>query len=801
MFCSNCGTKLNDDVKFCFNCGTQVSGGILRETVNIKVSQYNQDSPYVEYLFNTLISNYTKGIVVEQNDFYTKAGLYGLSIEDVNVIYNDALSKIEKLKQYIFELIKESEKIELECQQVDELILYGKSYKLTEDNTRAFLRYIIESEHVAKKRSIMVRLLNWYSKNGETNVRLSEGVDENAGETYGIDYPQILELYRKEIEKFSDVIATVYPSNQLNIDEQAYVKLEKEIKHTLFFKRDIEKLVQGYERKVGIYEKKRDKWKISVKKQLESRLTKRIAIFDKECVFTAKYFLLEEALRLSYSLLYDYEENTSEKMLTADKGMKVIETNVNQYFIDLKKSSDKLEMYLQCEIYDADYISAKIDEIIDEYENTEQFIENLLGNKQEAKERRQKRKENRGRWEGGGFGLGGALKGAATAGALNVTSGFLHSSFNFVENMITSVVIEEKIIKRIKTLNFAVTKILESVSDYIYGNFEKLLERDFKELVFYPYTCDTEDDKFLREQLWNAETPTTDMVIELMLSSPYNPRNLACVCTKFQALSKNSDFSVIEFAMQIEELFGTDDNGHDVLGEMYESIREIRDNRKEDVTDEDIALEQDIKEMLKYFQHWPGAFDPAEPEAQDKIEDYFKEAYSFLKCRRILNECLEETNITNYQKVIEALHIFYENNAYDIAEDVVKIAVRDNVKVEKIVREFYSNQYNHEIVNSVIHYVIEEHTKKDFVHMFSILAKLQREQGETLLLYAAQCKHKALMDELIKYGADTSVLSNQMMSSFENQNYNNATGGTKCLHCGKTIKEDAKFCNFCGARL
>ena len=99
MFCCNCGTKLNDDAKFCFNCGTQVSGVILRETVKTNVPQYNQESPYVEYLFNTLISNYAKGIVVEKNDFYTKAELYGLCIEDVDAIYSDALSKIEKLKK------------------------------------------------------------------------------------------------------------------------------------------------------------------------------------------------------------------------------------------------------------------------------------------------------------------------------------------------------------------------------------------------------------------------------------------------------------------------------------------------------------------------------------------------------------------------------------------------------------------------------------------------------------------------------------------------------------------------------
>ncbi len=71
-----------------------------------------------------------------------------------------------------------------------------------------------------------------------------------------------------------------------------------------------------------------------------------------------------------------------------------------------------------------DFIMGKLEEI-DSHENSE-------------KARRQYRKETRSRIVGGGFGLGGAAKGIATAGAINIGTGILHSSFNMIGNAVTS---------------------------------------------------------------------------------------------------------------------------------------------------------------------------------------------------------------------------------------------------------------------------------------------------------------------------------------------------------------------------
>ncbi len=66
-------------------------------------------------------------------------------------------------------------------------------------------------------------------------------------------------------------------------------------------------------------------------------------------------------------------------------------------------------------------------------------VREVENQKQEEYLYRQQRKDSRGRMVGGGFGLGGALKGMATAGALNATTGMVHSIGNAVGNMGSSI--------------------------------------------------------------------------------------------------------------------------------------------------------------------------------------------------------------------------------------------------------------------------------------------------------------------------------------------------------------------------
>lgn len=59
----------------------------------------------------------------------------------------------------------------------------------------------------------------------------------------------------------------------------------------------------------------------------------------------------------------------------------------------------------------------------------------ILGRQEGMRQYRQVRKDSRGRVIGGGFGVSGAVKGMATAGAINMTTGALHSIGNAIGNM------------------------------------------------------------------------------------------------------------------------------------------------------------------------------------------------------------------------------------------------------------------------------------------------------------------------------------------------------------------------------
>lgn len=69
------------------------------------------------------------------------------------------------------------------------------------------------------------------------------------------------------------------------------------------------------------------------------------------------------------------------------------------------------------------------------YKQIEEKYLSIMLNQEQQEEYRRQRKEYRGKWQGGGFGLEGAMKGAMQAGALNMTSGLIHSVANQFGNL------------------------------------------------------------------------------------------------------------------------------------------------------------------------------------------------------------------------------------------------------------------------------------------------------------------------------------------------------------------------------
>ncbi len=76
--------------------------------------------------------------------------------------------------------------------------------------------------------------------------------------------------------------------------------------------------------------------------------------------------------------------------------------------------------------------------VIDSFQKFVDKYYQILGDKEAARMYRNQRKASRGMFVGGGFGLEGAVKGMATAGALNIASGFMHSIANGIGNMFSN---------------------------------------------------------------------------------------------------------------------------------------------------------------------------------------------------------------------------------------------------------------------------------------------------------------------------------------------------------------------------
>jgi len=95
-----------------------------------------------------------------------------------------------------------------------------------------------------------------------------------------------------------------------------------------------------------------------------------------------------------------------------------------QYIIGLGVYNISIEEFAEDYYFDNFYtFENEYQKIMDKYYD-------IVMTEEQKEEYRKMRKQNRGRWQGGGFGLAGALKGAATAGALNMASGAVHSMVN-----------------------------------------------------------------------------------------------------------------------------------------------------------------------------------------------------------------------------------------------------------------------------------------------------------------------------------------------------------------------------------
>lgn len=95
MFCSKCGTQIQDNANFCFNCGNPVGGNAYQQPNTTQSSDaYQQDDVYEEV--NVYQQNATKTVA-----YCTKEPVKS----GVNIVYPDGHSEIGDLYIYETEMV------------------------------------------------------------------------------------------------------------------------------------------------------------------------------------------------------------------------------------------------------------------------------------------------------------------------------------------------------------------------------------------------------------------------------------------------------------------------------------------------------------------------------------------------------------------------------------------------------------------------------------------------------------------------------------------------------------------------
>lgn len=427
MFCSECGTKVNEGAKFCFNCGAKIIG---TEPEMNKISKVEKEIPeeFVYYIESKYIELYVEGKKITPDVFYKKAKFYEVVDSQVDRVVSEYESKISKLEKFIDSVYEECTLFELDENEEEEIINFGNSLGFDDEDIEELMSNYDEQNHIEEKQELYSECVLNYISDGKTNIKRSDKVEEYQEEVYKVFEKNILQmesLLKKQYEK-----AKEYELSQEQLD-LIYSEGEK-----WFPDEAIVGIIYSYDKKSGVLEVKEEKER---QRALE-RMTifelygEQVAYTEEECTginIGKSYRKIFQRINNEFLAFYDNTDRTKEGYWDEvnNKVLFLIDTVYKAMCSTLEKRGISQEEISSINYMDVFKYWIPIFEDVD-------YKYNVICSGTEAAEYYRKiRKATRGRLVGGGFGLDGAIKGIATAGAINMMTGAAHSAFNFVGNI------------------------------------------------------------------------------------------------------------------------------------------------------------------------------------------------------------------------------------------------------------------------------------------------------------------------------------------------------------------------------
>lgn len=609
MFCSECGTKVPEGAKFCFNCGAKlisnnisIQAQVVTKDVQTLNSEKDSGKEYECYIRKNIVNIfYEKHTEPLVEQFYKKANFYDLEPCDVDVLFAKVTDLLKKIDRYIANLFEETNEILLEEEQITELANYCKSFGIESEETRKILENYIVKNEVEEKRALFRMILEEYAVSGEKKREIIDTISPLKSVSTETVYDEYVGVICKAEEFLEKNDCNAECVTELEVPED----IEEQIKSLGFNDEELELFYDGYEVYSGIYEHRERMITERVLSALDEKFAVDLTLFGRKVHFGSKYFYYDFLSDTYRKILYDFHEEI-------DK----IDKSQNNSMV---KAAEECQTYLDLALYmyfnEMELLEVEVDaELIETYEENGKKAINAIEALRKSyddinerqrleKEYRKLRKECRGRWEGGGFGVGGAIKGAVTAGAMNAVGGAMHSVFNGVGNLTSSMISN----KEKRTIGEGVWDVVDIIDDNILEIFKSLVQVLVDEYPELCYGRDTTNKKKEAELWGKLETESLsgkmDIAVELITLNPYSAMNLLRIMVEF---SKYPDISKL-FEREVEvvdKYFDTVGGLHDEFEKITKEIERLA-RKKEEYSAEDIQLIRDVKKqmrlMVEYF--------------------------------------------------------------------------------------------------------------------------------------------------------------------------------------------------------
>ena len=558
MYCKKCGAKNDEDARFCYKCGTELHGSDSnreekRKSLSVKSDIEINDFQeiYIKKLKKSLLTeNELEQLDVDK--IYEKAKKYKIEKNEINEVISQAKQTRQKLLEYINTVYEETTDFILNDEMRDQIIICGGKVGLNESEMNHFIDQYESMNEIPEKRELYRTLKRVYinscfkeefqnelygeeqgSINKETEIRkiefwVKKVFDLNKSEKLDLRIRE--QLQENEIpEKISDSkeravvegkvrenvesVKSIIERQYANSDEKSVLCknqmaafIEIGAKYGLD-RWDVLLLVLAETKKNGTYAREWKNLEKSFDIKVNELLGKKVILYGKEKKFEGRYFLKNYIVSLTDEVakeivtkvanIGDSDNNALEVMLT------VVLDCSNRIHENIKKLAEELDLkeeLLEAENDESELIEYNFQKYMAEKAKdimaAAEACAGIADGVEYEKKYRELRKQSRGKWTGGGFGISGAIAGAAQAEMLNIGTGLIHSTINFLGDSYSYSKAKSKIANIVKeirddirrNLYSEIGKISDTIINIIYerypegfwrkktGEYEKILQ-------------------------------------------------------------------------------------------------------------------------------------------------------------------------------------------------------------------------------------------------------------------------------------------------------------------------------------